>query len=65
MHFKKNGWEEIAGLHLMVGFQGVTVEEELKSFIRDFKIGGIVLFRRNIEGAEQLRSLLEEAQLFP
>lgn len=64
MHLKKNGWEDIAGLHLMVGFQGVTVEEELKSLIRDFKIGGIVLFRRNIEAAKQLRSLLEEAQAF-
>jgi beta-N-acetylhexosaminidase len=50
------------GLNLMVGFRGIHLEEELGSLIRDFHIGGIVLFRRNIESPEQLRALLEGAQ---
>ena len=50
------------GSHLMVGFQGLCAGEQLVHLIREFAIGGIVLFRRNIEGPEQLRDLLEEAQ---
>jgi beta-N-acetylhexosaminidase len=52
------------GIHLWVGFEGLTLHEELKSIIRDFRIGGVVLFRRNVQGPDQLRSLLEEAQAF-
>ncbi|HOI96254.1 MAG TPA: glycoside hydrolase family 3 N-terminal domain-containing protein [Syntrophobacter fumaroxidans] len=51
-----------AGIHLLVGFQGTTFQEQLKSLIDEFRIGGIVLFRRNIQTPEQLRSLLEEMQ---
>ena len=50
------------GIHLWVGFRGKTTDEELKFIIKDFGIGGVVLFRRNIEGPEQLHDLLEEAQ---
>lgn len=52
------------GMNLMVGFQGTTLEAELKGIIRDFHIGGIVLFRRNIESPGQLRALLQEAQAY-
>ncbi len=51
-----------AGMHLFVGFRGVTLDEELKFLINDFRIGGIVLFKRNIETPDQLRDLLERAQ---
>jgi beta-N-acetylhexosaminidase len=51
-----------AGRQLLVGFQGLTAEQELTSLIRDYAIGGIVLFKRNIAGPEQLQSLLNEAQ---
>lgn len=51
-----------AGIHILAGFRGLTPEEELKGFIRDFHIGGIVLFRRNIESPEQLKSLISGAQ---
>ena len=52
------------GLHLMVGFRGIALEEELQFLIRDFRLGGIVLFRRNVESPEQLRELLEGAQSY-
>jgi beta-N-acetylhexosaminidase len=51
-----------AGIRLWVGFQGAVFGEELKFLIREFHIGGIVLFRRNIEGPEQLGTLLREVQ---
>lgn len=54
--------ENELGIHLLIGFQGLTPEEELTFFIREFRIGGIVLFRRNIESVEQLQALLDDAQ---
>lgn len=53
-----------AGIHLFAGFRGFTLNDELKSFIRDFHIGGIVLFRHNVENLEQVRRLLSEIQAF-
>ncbi len=53
-----------AGIHMMVGFRGLEFGGELREFIEKLKIGGIVLFRRNVEGPEQLRTLIEEAQAF-
>jgi len=50
------------GIHLMVGFKGLTAEMELRHIIRDFKVGGIVLFRRNVESPGQVAALLAEAQ---
>ncbi len=53
-----------AGIHLFIGFQGVNLEDELKFLIRDYRPGGIVLFKRNIEGREQLKNLVAGAQAF-
>ncbi|MFP5212641.1 MAG: glycoside hydrolase family 3 N-terminal domain-containing protein [Acidobacteriota bacterium] len=52
------------GVHLLVGFNGTTLDGELKALIRDFKVGGIVLFRRNVESAGQLKALLDETQAY-
>lgn len=54
--------ERDLGRHLMVGFRGTSLEEELKFLIRDFHIGGVVIFKRNVESPEQLKTLLAEAQ---
>lgn len=54
----------LAGVHLLVGFRGLGLEQELRSIIKDFHIGGIVLFKRNIETREQLLNLLREAQAY-
>jgi beta-N-acetylhexosaminidase len=57
-----NDFKSQIGAHLLVGFQGATATEELAALIQEFCIGGIVLFKRNIENPHQLRTLLEEAQ---
>lgn len=56
--------DEDVGIHLMVGFRGLSLDEGLRSLIRSFRIGGIVLFRRNIESPGQLGELLQAAQAF-
>ena len=58
------GLNSQTGIHLFVGFRGTDPEVELKSIIREFHIGGIVLYSRNIESREQLLELLTEAQAF-
>jgi beta-N-acetylhexosaminidase len=50
------------GVHLFIGFRGMDLEDELKELIREYRPGGIVLFRRNIEGPEQLKNLVAGAQ---
>lgn len=54
--------EQSCGRQLLVGFHGTGLEEELKLLIKNFQIGGIVLFKRNVANPEQLTTLLREAQ---
>ncbi len=62
MHIRAD--EVDVGIHLLVGFRGLGLDEELRSLIRSFRIGGVVLFRRNVESPGQLRELLQEAQAY-
>ncbi|MEN6441795.1 MAG: beta-N-acetylhexosaminidase [Syntrophobacter sp.] len=52
------------GLHVFVGFKGAGIDEELKYLLTEFRPGGIVLFKRNIECPEQVRNLVADAQAF-
>ncbi|PNY25582.1 Beta-hexosaminidase [Tolypocladium capitatum] len=40
-----------------VGFHGTEIDDNITSLIRDYGIGAIVLFKRNIRDAAQLRAL--------
>jgi beta-N-acetylhexosaminidase len=53
---------QLAGQRLMVGFDGKAVNPDLQYLIRELKVGGIILFSRNIETPDQIRSLCAEAQ---
>lgn len=46
------------GQLLFVGFPGLEPPPELFDLIRQGRIGGVVLFARNVEGPSQLRALL-------
>lgn len=50
------------GIHIFAGFQGTRLEDELKYLITEYRPGGIVLFKRNIEGRQQLKDLVAGAQ---
>ncbi|KAJ5130447.1 uncharacterized protein N7515_006486 [Penicillium bovifimosum] len=45
-----------------VGFHGCTPSPEIKTLIHDYHVGGIVLFRRNFQDAEQLQALTSALQ---
>lgn len=55
---------EQAGQRLMVGFSGLGFSDELKYYIGQLKVGGLMLFSRNIVAPEQVRELCREAQAF-
>lgn len=55
---------QTSGMHLLVGFNGTTFDSELRHLIDELRVGGIVLFKRNIQTLEQLEVLLDDAQAY-
>ncbi|XZG69596.1 beta-N-acetylhexosaminidase [Chitinibacteraceae bacterium HSL-7] len=45
------------GQCVLAGFDGFMPNEHITRLIRDDHIGGVILFRRNVESAEQVRAL--------
>jgi beta-N-acetylhexosaminidase len=50
------------GQRSMVGFEGHTASAEVKALIREFGVGHVVLFARNVAGPEQVAELVRELQ---
>ena len=46
-----------AGIRVWSGFYGTVFNKELQELISKFRIGGLILFRRNIQSSEQLIEL--------
>ncbi len=51
-----------AGQLAIVGFDGQQIPEELRSVAREFDLGGVILFQRNIAEPEQVIELSRETQ---
>ncbi len=49
--------KKIVGSLLVLGFEGTRVSESLKNFLEQWDLGGVILFKRNIESLEQVRDL--------
>ena len=54
--------KQMLGQKLIFGFHGETLSEEFKNLIREYKIGNVILFLRNVKSADQLRRLCGEVQ---
>lgn len=52
----------LLGQRLAFGFEGTCIPENFAALVREYKIGNVILFRRNIENNEQLRRLCRELQ---
>ena len=53
---------QMLGQKLIFGFHGTTLPEEFIQLVREYKVGNVILFRRNIETAEQTRRLCNQIQ---
>jgi beta-N-acetylhexosaminidase len=54
---------EEVGQRFAVGFDGRTVSSEIRTLIREFGVGHVVLRAANVEGPEQLAELVRELQM--
>ena len=54
--------EQKIGQFFFIGLPGPELDEEARALIEEIKPGGIILFGRNVEAAEQVRALLDGAR---
>lgn len=52
--------DEKIGQMILSGFNGTCFNEELNTLLNDFKVGGVILFSRNIEDSKQLKKLTSD-----
>ncbi|HJZ79579.1 MAG TPA: glycoside hydrolase family 3 N-terminal domain-containing protein, partial [Pyrinomonadaceae bacterium] len=55
-------FEEQIGQFFFIGLPGTEVDAETRELIEEIKPGGIILFGRNVETAEQVRRLLDDSR---
>ena len=56
--------EQLAGQRLMVGFHSQVLDDDLRFMIRDLRVGGLILFKRNVSEPSQVAELCEAAQAY-
>ena len=54
--------KQLAGQRLMAGFDGTGLNDDLRHLIGELKVGGLILFSRNIETPGQIRTLCADVQ---
>jgi len=54
--------EQQIGQFFFIGLPGTELDDEARALIEEIKPGGIILFGRNVETAEQVRRLLDGAR---
>ena len=54
--------KQMLGQKLIFGFHGAELSEEFISLIKEYKIGNVILFLRNVKSADQLRKLCAQVQ---
>jgi len=62
MNIKSFSDEQLAGQRLMVGFDGTELNRELRHLIDRVKVGGIILFARNLVTPDQISQLCLSVQ---
>src|SRR6267378_2682746 len=54
--------EQQIGQFFFIGLPGPELDEEARALIEEIKPGGIILFGRNVQAADQVRKLLDDAR---
>lgn len=55
--------KEKIGQLLIVGFEGTTINEDIKKYINDYKVGGVIFFSRNIKNIDQSIKLINDIKI--
>lgn len=50
--------EEKIGQMVIAGFDGYTMDDNIRILIEEYRVGGFILFKRNIENTDQLLELI-------
>src|SRR5438445_1699207 len=61
-HLSSLPFEQQIGQFFFIGLPGTTIDAEARELIEEVKPGGIILFGRNVEAAQQVRELLDGAR---
>ncbi|MDC7250793.1 MAG: beta-N-acetylhexosaminidase [Sphaerochaetaceae bacterium] len=48
------------GQHIIIGFQGTEMDEDFISAVKNYKIGNVILFARNITSKNQVKKLVND-----
>jgi len=51
-----------AGQRVMVGFEGMAPSADVRTLIKQYGVGQVILFARNVDGPEQVAELVRELQ---
>lgn len=62
MDIKNFSNEQLAGQRLIVGFEGIGLNKELRFLIDTLKVGGIILFAHNLKNPGQIKKLCTAVQ---
>jgi beta-N-acetylhexosaminidase len=54
--------EQQIGQFFFIGLPGTELDDDTRDLIREVQPGGVIIFGRNVAGAEQLRSLLDSVR---
>ena len=52
-------FEQQIGQFFFIGLPGTELDAETRELVEEIKPGGVILFGRNVESAQQVRGLLE------
>lgn len=50
------------GQHFVVGFPEPVISTQIQKLVREYYVGHVIIFKRNIESFEQIRNLVHELQ---
>ena len=53
---------EQIGQRLVIGFPGTELDPEFKRLVKEYKIGNVILFQRNLKSMEQVKALCADIQ---
>ncbi|CDO75456.1 Glycoside Hydrolase Family 3 protein [Trametes cinnabarina] len=50
------------GQHFVFGFHGYEVSEDIRTLIKDYYLGNVILMKRNVQSSAQVHSIVRELQ---